>query len=395
MAQRSTTATLCCLKTEIELQNIAGGLYQNLQLDGRTFGTAAAIEDNTGTALTNIMNVRKASPDGANGVKYDVKYQIPRCDETATDDVDFDCVIPAAAQPDYGYEEMYFNNYVAEEFSMRSALFDTRCEDPSMELAKELAHRVQSMYTKYNRKLTTMLNAKAGTVYGETDDTQTTNLAPASLKLFKPLPDGSSAPQPMGLNEMLYQYQRMAPSGAAMPVMVGDSKALSAFNFAQPLYGGNEDGLDINNVGNSIRGTYLDWSITSTLAGGPALNPVLSFLPGSIELVEFFRFDNPNDNIGPDGRITWAPVQASGTLTRQRVDVGTPILGRRFDVDLQIHFDECTNTVSYKMRKEFDLFNIPQAAFCTDAYWNYIMLWDITCEAYNCVDVLNPVAPAE
>ena len=392
MAQSATTATLCCLKTETELDIIAGGLYRNLQQNGRTFGTAAAIEDNSGNTLNQVFNPRKARPDGTGPVVADVKYMIPRCDETTDGEVTFDCTDAANAESTYGYETVTLDQQVSEEFSIAADSYDERCEDPMGELAKELIYRTQSMRSKYNRKLTTLLAASVGGKYiadqaGDPLADVTTAVTPAKLKLFHTV-NGQSVPQPMGIYDLTYQYQRMAPDMPRTPVLINGSKALGAYAEGRRIFGGNVDGLDPND-GSPLSNVYTDWQMPDVLSGSPAANPLISFLPGSLELLEFFEFDNPEQVLSQSGRVTWAPVQSSGTLVRQKVDIGTAVLGRPFIVDLQIRYDECTNRVHYKMRKDFGLFNIPAGAFCSGANWNYKLLWDIVCEAYDCTDALG------
>lgn len=389
MAQRATTATDCCLKTEIELSRIAGGLYQSIQRNGRTFGTAAAIEDNRGGSLTAATNPRKAIPDGApgTGVKVDIKYALPDCAETATAAPGFDCTDETPSAMGYGYEEFYFDNAVGEKFTVSQALFDNTCEDTREELARKLAYHVESMYSKYNSALTTELAASVGSTYYEPAGVLT-SVTPAELKLFRLDASGASVPQPMAIYDLVHEYERQNPAGGRQPVIIGGTKALGAFQMGNDVFRGNTDGLDAGNITNPLRNIYMDWQLPTIVPPAVAANPVLSFLPGSIELVEFWEFDNDEKMIADDGRITWAPVQASGTLIRQKVDVGTPVIGRPFVVDMQIKYDECTNQVTYTMRKDFGLFKIPQAAFCAGTTWNYNMLWNVTCDAYNCADVL-------
>ena len=394
MAQRTTTATKCCLKTEAELNFLAGRLYTDLVLNGRTFGTAAAIEDNARKGMTSFTNIRKAMPDGdaSTGIKVDVKYQIPRCEESATDDVTFDCLPAADAKPDYAYDEFFFTDYVAEEFTMGITPFLTSCETPSEELAKELVYRVQSMYAKYNRKLLTKLEALAGSTY---EGSTATSIAPVPLKLFVENGLGQAVPQPAAIYDLIYQFQRMAPNNPMRPVKIAGTKGLGAYQEGRRIFEGNVEGQDASDdAGNPLSGVYTDWQMNDILADAPVANPMISYMPGAVDLVEWFEYDNPDKQLVRNGRVTWAPVQSDGELVRQKVDVGTPILGRKFEVDLQIYYDKCNNKVTYKMRKVFDLWHIPQGAFCAGTTWNYILLWDIVCGPYQCVDILgDPYTP--
>ncbi|MEM9526079.1 MAG: hypothetical protein AAGA31_05680, partial [Bacteroidota bacterium] len=285
MAQQATTATLCCLKTETELANIAGGLYNSIQRNGRTFGTAAALEDNSGQTLTEVQNIRKARPDGTNAVKADVKYAIPNCAESTDIQADFDCTSETPSSLTYGYEEFYFDNSVSEKFTVREDLFDANCEDPREELARKLVYHAESMYNKYNRKLGERLVANVGSTYGGTD---LTSVTAAPLKLFRPAADGASIPQPMGIYDVVYEYQRMAPESGRQPVIVGGSKALGAYNIGNRLFGGNVDGNDPNDMPDVLSSAYVDWQLPSVVSPAVALNPVITFMPGAVELVEFY-----------------------------------------------------------------------------------------------------------
>lgn len=387
MAQRASVATDCCLKTEIELSRIAGGLYSSIQRNGRTFGTAAAIEDNRGGSLTSAMNIRKAIPDGApgTGVKVDVKYALPECGESVTAAPSFDCTDETPSAMGYGHEEFYFDTAVGEKFTVSQGTFNGTCEDTREELARKLTYHVESMYTKYNRELATQLAAGVGSTFYEPNGVLT-SVTPAPLKLHRLNSDGASVPQPQALHDLVHEYERQAPGGSRQPVLIGGTKAIGSFQTSSTLYRGNVDGLDVSNITNPLGNIYMDWQLPTIVPPAVAANPIISFLPGSIELVEFWEFDNDEKSIGDNGRIVWAPVQASGTLTRQKVDVGTPILGRPFIVDMQIKFDECTNQVTYTMRKDFGLFKIPQAAFCPGTTWNYCLLWDSICAPYDCAD---------
>lgn len=395
MAQQAATADLCCLKTETELDRIASGLYTSLQVNGRTFGTAAALEDNSGNTSNTIFQPSRARPDGSGPVTAKVKYMIPECGETADVIPDFDCTDRTDDEITYGYEEVFLDQGVGESFSMSANTYDTRCEVASEELAKILVQKALSMRSKYNRKLTTLLAASVGGTYvaGQSGDPLadvTTGVLPAKLKLFRAGTSGEAVPQPMAIQDLEYQYQRMAANLATTPVLIHGSKAVGAYLNANTIYGANIDGLDPGSTTGRFQNAYLDWQLPSTLSAGPASRPLISFLPGSVELLEFYEFDNPNKVVtNSNGRSTWAPVQFSNTLTRQKVDIGTPIFGREWIVDLEIRYDECDNRVHYTMRKDFGLFNIPEDAFCDGANWNYKLMWDIVSEVYTPADALG------
>ena len=124
----------------------------------------------------------------------------------------------------------------------------------------------------------------------------------------------------------------------------------------------------------------------------------VSFLPGALHLLEWFCFDNEEFSTSPGNRVIYEPSFVGNSLVRQRIDLGTPILGVPFWVDMEIRYDECKGkggTVTYKWRKSFGLFKTPQEAFCQNATWNHCNLWKVSCAPYTCDDICTPCATEE
>ena len=384
MGQTATTATLCCLKTEQELEKVVGGIHPHLR-DIQTFGTYRAVLDSMREGTTESVQTQNGfhSKDCADR-EVSVKFKKLSCLETV-DCTPFGCDASPVPAAGYEYDKTTVDECVDYKFSISPKDFDCTCEDPNVELARHLRDAYRAIANGVNCKTAELLAAGVGLpacpdgVAGES-----TLTTPINLPLF----NAAGKPQPMGAFPLLNQYEDMGVGGIR-PYMVSGSSKFAAYQMAGGVFAGNVDGFDPN------RGIdfnpYRDRKIVDavTAAGGTATNPVISWLPGAVQFLEWFEFETEYTQIGPSGRVTWAPVQASGTMTRQKVDIGTPFNGTPLIVDMQIRYDECDGVggrIHYHIKKCFDLWKIPQAAFNADCNQchNYCLLSDIVCEDVTC-----------
>ena len=385
MGQTTVSATYCCLKTQLELENIVGNLYTSIERQGKTWGTAAAVEQSSNGSFLSVIDKRKARPGdpGCTEVNLDVKHRIPDCGVIDDTIHPFDCSDIAAVRETYAYDRISIDDGVSTKFSVQEDMFNCSCEFPVEELAIKLSNEVRKLYTKYNNKLLTKLAAGVGSLY---QDTALTSVTPAKLKLFRETPDGVVVPQPMGLYDLVYEYNRQLPDGGSSPLLVSGSKRVGAYEFSEGVFSGNVDGKDATRKG--LGNVFTDWDMPSVLTGGAASEPMISFLPGTVELLDFYTFDNPDKKVGRDGNISWAPVKATNELVRIKIDLGTPILGRKFVVDMEIFYKSCENKVIYTITKLFDLWQMPQGAFCAGDTHNYRLLWDVIASEYDAADTV-------
>lgn len=392
MGQTTTTAKYWCLKTEMTLEQVVGDIFPGM-VETETFGTAAAIQDSEVNGI--IEKVQTASPfakpTATSNREVQVKYHKPDCADSANADVQFDCNDVADTPEIYGYDKATVDDYVGEEFSITIGNYDDTCESPMKELAQKMKTAWRKMYKSYNDKLLTKAYAGIGNYYTDAGGTPVNSLTnPRALKLFTGT--APARPQPMGLFPIIEQYQRMGV-GDKTPVVIGGSAKFRAWQFSQGIYEGNLDGFDSSKaIGLNL---YTDYRVdpignAGTIAG---TERAITFTPGAMSVLEWFQFDNPLKEITQSGRSVFAPVQASNTLVRQKIDLGSAYNGRPFIVDMQIKYNECSvngPTISYKFRKDFDLWKIPQDAFqaaCNQAH-NYCLLWDISCADVDCSDLM-------
>jgi hypothetical protein len=391
MAQAAGIAQICCIKTEQTLEQIVGGLTPGL-VETESFGTAAAILDSERNGIISKVQTEstlgKGRPTATSNRKVQVEYRIPDCTAADNTNYAFDCTLGTPAADTYGYDDMRIEDFVSDRFSVGVALYDDNCKDPLTELANKMRDSTRKLIKSYNDKLAAKMLAAVGNYYTDAGGTPVSSLTtPDTLPLFSST--APIKPQPMAMFDVSYQYERMGVSDRPI-YMIGGSKKFQAFMHSQRIFNGNLDGHDSSKVENI--NMYKDWRLDPIAAGAgiAGTERLITFVPGSVSVCHWYEFDNVAKAVSPTGRQIFAPVQASGTLVRQKVDLGSVFFGREFIVDMEIKYDECGNTITYTMRKDFDLWKIPQGAFstqCNQAH-NYLLMWNLDCADYVCANIM-------
>lgn len=365
---------LMCLQTERQLEF---GCLDKKGDDCFSFAGLAAIED-AQDERTIITNARPGDPDCPDRT-VDIKYLLPDCSpidddtcgELTCDDVD---EVPL----EYAKCALEVDMCVYEQFSLDANSYACTCYDYNEEFQEKLRRAGTKMIKKYQNKLIKALFAGVGTSYAGT-----------AGALTLPLFDDAAKPQPAGLTLVQSEYSKQSPNCERDPILISGSDKLMHYLCAQRLYAGNTDGFDPNKSCFQLNNMYFDRSVQKCLQeADPSLkSPVLALLPGSVRILEWYCYDMPLYTETNSGRLSFAPVQSSGTVLKQKVDIGTGLIGRPFLVDMLMHLVECHEKgykVIVKMRKDFGFFKIPQDKFCPDATYNYCTLWDIACQTMDC-----------
>lgn len=380
------TSNDLCLKTEEQLARMTGELLPDLN-KGFTFNAMATIEDSTdsGSILSQQAMTPGARPGDATCTSrnMDVKYMLPDCAQVANDCSTADvlaCNDEPVASLTYETTRAVVEKKVCAQWSLDANTFGCRCEDWFTEFSTIVRRKIETMMREYQRGLVETIYAGSGTSY----DGVNSNTVPKKLKLF----DSQARPQPTGLFSLDNEFADQAPNAGLKPVLLSGSDKLRNAGDHFSLFRTNQDGRDISNAPNlMLPEVNYDRDVARIFQANGIANGtewVMSWLPGAFDVLEWFNFDQPLLEQTPGGRHIYAPVQNSGTLLRQKIDWGTPIIGRPFIADTLIRYDECTNRVHYTLEKWYDVWKIPANAFCST--YNYCLTWDIVCEDFVCAD---------
>lgn len=385
MAQSTVTAQDLCLKIEAELDNMNAGIYPQIVNQDQTYGAAAAAHDHSGMGMTEILSMLNTAPNGTN-VRVDVKYREPVCGEGTDPDLDFSCDRTAAANASQAFESDTFTlgRKVSDAFTIKASDFDASCETPEQQFAMNYANRARQLYRRYNAGITAAFGAGVGSDYTSAIDTA---VNPLDLKLVYTNPEhGTFMPQPAAVTDIYNQYERMGFVGTS-PIVLSGARAVRSFVQAGQLFAGNDWGFDPNRV-EVTSNIYQDYQLATAIDPLVADNPVITLMPGTFELVHFYEYDTEYRNTA-NGRVSWAPVQASGRVVRQKVDLGPAIgINRPFIVDQQLIYDEVCNSVEVMWILRYDIWNMPQGAFCDGDSYNGKLLWNVVNAAYTGADAM-------
>ena len=112
-------------------------------------------------------------------------------------------------------------------------------------------------------------------------------------------------------------------------------------------------------------------------------------LTSLMEDADWYEFANPaRADRDASGQIrSYFPNQATGSLVRRTMDVGSGVLGFPWFVDVQFYYEECENTVHVHMKNHFCVAKIPDRAFCPGDTHNYCILADAKCDVITCQDL--------
>lgn len=395
MAQTPSTADNCCLKTELTLAALAGNLYPAIR-ETETFGTLQALMEGSGRNGLEQLNTGSVTRPGdvnCTDRTVKVKYEIPRCETAAACTVDFAACDDVTSTPeDHGYDSFTIEECVDAQFSISLSDFDCTCAStPSEDLARKMQIALRRMKKGMNEILICKAYSAMGNYYTDAGDTPVSSLlTPRTLNIFNES-NGTAVPQPLAFFSMIEELQRQG-LGSERPTVISGTPKLRAYEFAGTIFDGNLDGADTTATRGLFNG-YTDYEldrVITTTCGGTTTNNLLTLIPGSFHVAEWFTFETTDKQITGD-RVTWAPtfVSPSGTLFRQKIDLGSALGNMPFVVDMQVRLSECQQKLVYQFKKYFDFWCIPQEAFaaeCNQAH-NYKTLWTVDCGPLTCADL--------
>jgi len=396
MATTVATAKDCMLHTEVMLEEcFTQGLVDAAGTKG-TFSTGAlrAILDNQSRSQISITKIDKAEPGNPDCDKITAyfKGRVPDCGEIDDTCHDFNCEDGDAKDTTYFHDSIAIDQCASVKFEIPETLFRCRPENLNVEFMKIFKDEVRKLVAKKNKQIITSLAAGVGACYGSTD---LTSVAPKKLAIFCPDPTtGKVVPQPMGFHSVLneYNWQTHGMTTEA-PVFVSGSSLFGAYAFSQGIFQGNTDGADSNAFDVQA---YQDNMMAACLKGGPAQEPIISFLPSAIKHIPYRKFapQNVNTTSQAGGRVAWSPIRVTKERVKQVIDIGA-LVGLRdengniinYPVDAQFYWKECDEKLIITLVDKYALCKIPQRQFCDGALHNFCLLWDAVCEPYTCADM--------
>jgi len=374
-----------CLKTEELLRGVSGQITpENIRV--RPLGTFHAIQDSMSEGIVGInqllqgKQIPKATTNAGDRV-VQLEYWKPDCGAVAQcSAIDFDdCADVSDAVNTYAYDQFYPDECVGGVFSFDPDNYTVNCIDTVVDFRRKLEQEVRKMMKAENDVLVAKLAAACGN-YAALSGAATVSslLNPKTLNLLSATAPVN--PQPLAWYPLHREYEDMGVADRT-PYVVGGSLYFRSFNWSNDvgIFSGNVDGMDPNKQVD-LNG-YTDRRFDTTLNAVAGSDRMISFLAGSVANINWFKYETPmlQSALGALGstRNVYGPLQNSGTIVRQKVDVGSAIFGTPYEVDMFIEYKECTNKINVRMKRYYDLWTIPDDAFVAacDQNHNYLLLW--------------------
>lgn len=379
-----------CHTMEFELQNCQ---VANAESGRNTYKILEALNNHGRTSLTQVISAHPVKPNDptCTTVNMFVKYKKPNCSPASKscEKVTLDCSPITTTAIEYENCQITMNKCVAGGFEISADQFDCDCNTTvGTEFRELLKREAIAMIEDYQRQLFTAIASGAGKTHDGKDC--------LSVPLFCNDEKGKLSLQPEGMYALKNEFKEQSPKCSDEPIIITGSKKLDAYNYLsqQGLYAGTT--TTAANAGPLSGNYYYDpeaAEIMNTLFSKP--DGGIAFLPDSLSVLEWYCFENANNQLMPGGRLAWEPTFVGSNVVRQKMDIGTPTIGIPFIVDALGYYEECSGKsgkVIWKFQKLFDVFKTPQEAICPGATHNYCVPIEISCESFSCNAICTPVA---
>lgn len=391
MAQTPGIATYCCLKQEDMLEAIVGsGINPDGILAGTNFNTWRSIKDNPGSGFEiNTFKDGKGRPMAGKNRKIQVGFWVSDCSETEDGEpFDFckDKIDCDATPREKQWDDFTVDCFVKDSFSVDCHSLEDICTSLDDDYTQKLRDLTKRLMKKANKKVAEKVISGLGNYFAYSGNPTVNSLAsPRTIPLF----DSKGVPQPQAMGILKDEYE-LQGVGDVAPVHLMGSSYFKNYNYIKGFGCCNDKGIDTGSGVDAFG--YRDPIIDRCFeAGGfdQASKNLITFIPGAIQIVDWYEFEGIKEVDPQSGRPVWKPVRFSGNLVRQKVDLGTPFFGIPFVVDLQFEYDEKCNCLTVAAQKWFDVWKIPQEAFnpeCNQVH-NYCLRYGFECRDWTCDDL--------
>lgn len=361
MAVQLSATDRCCLQIQLSLDNLMRDLAPNAITERMGFLAALVSEENTSgfDAIGVDMFPGKRRPLPGELPKIEVEYDLPQCNDANQGDYPGLCDDQDVDAEKKGWLEVTVEECSSLGGQFDKAAFEQICESPNERLAKEIRSKARDVI----RKMDKVLIEKAYSIMGLYADA--TSSIGATAKSV-PILAADGFINPGGMAVVKSEFRNMHTD--RLPLLVGgdilatweDTRRMSGL-------GANAIGAEPNTQSAGID-MWLDYHLDPVIRGleSDTASHALSWVPGSIRLVEWYKYTGAWEELGKEDY----------TETTIVID------GMTFDYHL--FYDKCDHVWKYVIGKCYDLFYVPDQAFqpCWD--FNHRLHWEFGCGAWDC-----------
>lgn len=369
MAANVSTSALCCLNLQQSLDAISGALAPaNIMIQPDFLTAVMSPANTTGFEKVEVIKGKGLPQTGVNArPRVQIEYEKPQC-EVPTSTILGLCGDQAAAGDSKGYLDITIDGKLALGGKFSKTDFDALCETPQERLAKRVTKTARNIQRQMSAALATNFYNGVGNYSNGQDSATNTKTIP--------LLNGAGYANPAAFSLVRSEFRKMYASGS--PIVVGgDILSLRKDTQMVAGIGANGVGAVVGSQDSGIN-TFVDFDIDPTIntaAGTSGLSYGLSWAPGAVQLLEWFRNEGEFETLDRDDYTE------------------TTIVVDGIKYDFTLNYDKCTHTWDYELSKYFDLFKMPDAVLSDCFDFNYCLAWQFTCGDFDCTDYFPPVAP--
>lgn len=355
MAVTTVSGLTCCKNLTTFLTNEPNLPQTFVQENGMVF--ALKSNNNVRGYETMLRDIEKSLSEKAlpntSFPKIQARYVKPKCTAgtTATDV----CTAIADSATPFGYLDVTVDGEVWVKETFTRSEYDALCYS----MAEDEMIKLERLFQAAMRAMDADLIDKAEALMGNYFGTTTSSLsAPRTLNLV----DAKGAVNPMAMQVIRNQYTRMGASGWIGVGGVYMDTYKNALALSVP---NNSTGLDATKL--KDESIFFDSQLDGlTAAAGCGL---LTWANGTLLLVEAYRYDGD--------RYLYTDYDIRETRTYK---------GIKFDFTM--HFDACTDQYVFTVRKNYDLWYIPTAAYsCLGTGVNMKLQYVLGCGDMDCTQL--------
>jgi len=351
------TSALCCLNTQIALDNLAATPAGRFEQSG-VIQALKSPQNRTGyEQITNAVEESRRRPTvGTTPPTVEVKIRKPSCETPSTSKKDL-CDSASPTVDPYDYIDAGVTRTVSLGGTFTKAEFDELCDNPDQRRVQKIADFASDLEKQMAIVMTQDIWAALGQYADGTASTGATTKA-------VPIIGTDGTLNSAAFSRISSEFRQQGFRGR--PIMVGGEKLAVAQDVR--VLGGTGTSLNLDpNAALNTTSSWYDYdfdSTVNTLQSTTGDSYGMTWTPGSVQMLEWYR----NTGIFEEFKEDY---------------VETKITVNGITYDYFLNYDKCNHLWTFHLQKCFDVFYLPDSLYACNT-GNGKALWELTCGAMDC-----------
>jgi hypothetical protein len=357
MATAIATSALCCLNTQIALDNLAATPAGRFEQSGVIQALKSPENSRGYEQITNAVTESRRRPvAGTTPPTVEIKVRKPSCETVLTSAADL-CDSGSPTSDPYDYLDVGVTRLVRLSGSITKAEFDDLCDNPDQRRVMKLRDFAEDLEKQIGIILTQDIYAQLGQY---ADATASTGVTTKAIPIISTDGTLNSA----AFSRISSEFRQQGFRGR--PIMVGGEKL--AVGQDVRILGGTGTSLNLDpNAALNTTSSWYDYDFDATVnALQTTTNDsyAMTWTPGAVQMLEWYR----NTGIFEEFKEDY---------------VETKLTINGITYDYFMNYDKCTHEWTFHLQKRFDIFAIPDALYACNV-GNGRVLWELSCGDMDC-----------